>query len=633
MGLRSGSKESLRDLDPKSERWANPNERRLTLDDPDIALSHLQADGLDIPGLDNSVYDRAAPALSRMLDTRMLFSALVDADYIETEAHFAGDGEYRYRTEVAPLDLDSAIEELARYTVALSRDASPEVQAVRDTLLKTCLDAALSPAGLFTLTAPTGSGKTLAMLAFALEHARHHGLRRVVVAIPYLSIIEQTARVYRCALGDEFVLEQHGLAAPPSDEIGLHADNWDAPLVVTTHVQLLESLFANNSRRCRKLHRLADSVVLFDEVQLLPPELAVPTLAALSHLSRRYRASVVFATATQPAFDTLHGRVSELAATGWRPREIVAGSAGMFDRLRRVDVSWELERPVSWNKLRKRLLALEQVLCVVNLKRHAIDLAELLRGTDGLFHLSTNMCPVHRQQVLAAVRVRLDSNRTCRLVSTQCVEAGVDVDFPTVFRALGPLDSIAQAAGRCNRAGKLPSGSLVVFVPEDEGYPGGAYTRATSVTRMLIADGADLHDPATYRKYYQLYYELTKVTDGESGRARRLTAAIRSEDYERCADEYRIIATDSIRVLVGFDPARYRALAEEARGLPRPSRDWVLKAQLHAVNLYRSASWNNLEPVPASASPEQTDWFIHLAPDLYDATLLGLREAEEAWIA
>ena len=175
VGLRSGSKESLRDLDPKSERWANPNERQLTLDDPRIALRHLQTDGLDIPDLDSSVYDSAAPKLSRMLDTRMLFSALVDADYVETEAHFAGDGEYRYRTEVAPLDLDSAIEKLARDIAALPRDASSKVQAVRDTLLKTCLDAALSPAGLFTLTAPTGSGKTLAMLAFALEHARHHG--------------------------------------------------------------------------------------------------------------------------------------------------------------------------------------------------------------------------------------------------------------------------------------------------------------------------------------------------------------------------------------------------------------------------------------------------------------------------
>ena len=305
----------------------------------------------------------------------------------------------------------------------------------------------------------------------------------------------------------------------------------------------------------------------------------------------------------------------------------------MFDRLQRVHVSWELERPVSWPTIAGRLLEQEQVLCVVNLKRHAIELAELLGGTDGLFHLSTNMCPEHRKQVLEAVRVRLVSGKTCRLVSTQCVEAGVDVDFPTVFRALGPLDSVAQAAGRCNRAGRLASGSLVVFVPEDEQYPGGAYKRAASVTRMLVADGADLHDPATYRKYYRLYYEVTKVTEGRFGRARRLTDAIYREDYERCAKEYRIIATDSIRVLVGFDPARYRALAEEARGLPRPSRAWVLKAQLHAVNLYRSASWNNLEPVPASASPEQTDWFIHLAPDLYDAKLLGLREAKEAWIA
>ena len=290
----------------------------------------MTLDGLEAPGLASTLYHGIGtghdPALSAMLDLRMLFSALVDADFLETEAHFEGDASGRRPRPPGPsLDPERALAVLTRHidAIAARSSSSPGVAALRADLLRACLEAGSHPTGLFTLTAPTGSGKTLALLAFALRHAAEHRLRRVIVVIPYLSIIEQTVRVYRevfATQGDSsangrLVLEDHSLAgtrpkerARDEDEhtdARLLAENWDAPIVVTTSVQCLESLFANRPSACRKLHRLARSVILFDEVQSLPTRLAVPTLAALSRLAHRYGSSVVFSTATQPAFTHL----------------------------------------------------------------------------------------------------------------------------------------------------------------------------------------------------------------------------------------------------------------------------------------------------------------------------------------
>jgi len=623
--------------------------------DADLLLHRLARDEIVLPPSGfASIYQRDAPAAA-MLDVRMLFSALVDADFIETEAHFDRDaaGHKRYRQPGPVLDAHATLAALLAYieTVASSANASPAVKSMRADLLQACLRAADSGQGLFTLTAPTGSGKTLSMLAFALRHAERFGLRRVVTVLPYLTIIDQTVRDYRQAIEpivgadrlNEFILEHHSLAGaePESGESKFDgedaasrrrrelAENWDAPLVVTTSVQFLESLFSNRPAACRKLHRLAASVILFDEVQTLPVNLAIPTLAALSRLAERYRATVVFSTATQPAFTHLDEHVKKFCAQGWKAAEVVPASVGLFRRTKRASVIRpELDRSASWKELASQIASVEtpQVLCILNLKRHALALFQELRdrGSDGLFHLSTNMCPAHRRAVLLEVRARLCAGLPCHLVSTQCVEAGVDVDFPEVFRAFAPLDAIIQAAGRCNRNHRRPTGAVHVFVPEEEGYPDSAYAQAADVTRLLLIRRGpgemNIDDPGLATTYYRELYSLAKPQE----RNEKLREALRRQDFADVASLYRLIANDAINVLVPYDLDAYAELADEVRG-ENLNRRWIRKARPHTVNLFRpkpeAPVTGCLESVPVSGNATADDWFIYLQPAHYDRQL------------
>lgn len=617
-------------------------------------------------------------AIGPMLDIRMLFSCLTDADFLDTDAHFQGDAQgKRYRSggpELRP-NLHAALIALdAHMTGQVRRPTQPGhhsqriecVSQVREQLWQAACLAAHLPTGLFTLTAPTGSGKTLAMLKFALEHAHAHGLRRIVLAVPYLSIIEQTAGIYDkvlAELGENFVLQHHSLAGlgeeqshgdaedtPQASDAErqrrLLAENWDAPIILTTNVQLLESMFSNRPSSSRKLHRLMGSVILFDEAQSLPQNLAVPTLSALSHLAHEYGSSVVFATATQPAFDHLDVQVQRQVSTGWRPREIAPAHAEMFHALRRVEMTWPAPADqITWDGLASDLRTHEQALCVVNLKRHAQALSQALAGQEGLFHLSTNLCTEHRRDVLKAVRVRLAArpSERCLLISTQCVEAGVDVDFPVVLRAMAPLDAIAQAAGRCNREGRLGElGQVTVFQPAHEGdlrrlYPTHAYFQAAMVTQaMLTQRGAiDIHDPAVFRDYYRQLFDLAKPESQHPA----LLSALKDHDFPEVARRYRLIDGDAIQVLVPWAPMidTFNALRDQAqRGI---DRRWMKRAQALAVSVYRPPSdhpaWGHLLPAKfaprAGRSGESTEWFVldddhHLDPQrcLYDSTL-GLR--------
>ncbi len=668
VGLQSGAQRELLDgLNPDllGDPKRHPRQLRLTESDADLLLRRFAGDGLALPPPPPaSAYSSKTPSAAGMLDARMLFSALVDADFLETEAHFLGDpdGSKHYRREGPVLDPKRSWEALTAHLDAVRSGsrAAPEVDAVREDLLSACLEAAQEPTGVFTLTAPTGAGKTLALLAFALRHAAKHGLRRVVTVIPYLTIIEQAASIYRkafaqAAFDENYVLEHHSLAGrdeEPTDDdrdnedaarrtARLLSENWDAPIVVTTSVQFLESLHASQPKACRKLHRLSQSVIILDEVQTLPPRLAVPTLATLSRLAERYGSTVVFSTATQPAFRSLDTEVRKYGPAGWAPREIVPEERlRLFARARRTSVQWDIDSRLSWERVADRLLENERVLCVVNLKRHAMRLAQLLkeRAPKGLFHLSTNMCPAHREKALAEVLRRLDSGEVCRLVSTQCVEAGVDVDFPTVWRAFGPLDSIAQAAGRCNRNGKLGSfGKVHVFLPEDEGtlYPPGAYRQAAETTETLLrargAEAMDIHDPAIFETYYRRFYGLTGATEVKN----ELADAICVRNFAKTAAEYRLIPTDSINVLVPYDPERFAVLTAELESQGRLTVHWIRRARAHVVSVFRPRDDDSIVPflLPAPLgrhTHERSDeWFVYLCEDHYDRELLGLKPPGE----
>ena len=633
IGLQHGYPPLLRtELDLEGLSKKHPLSLRLTEKDPRILLERLQGDGLSLPpSIAQSIYHPKTEPVAGMLDIRMLFSALVDADYIETEAHFQGetDGTKHYRPEGPRLEVDKALDILCEHLKNLRQgsEASEQMNTLRDDLLHACFTAAESPPGIFTLSAPTGSGKTLAMLAFALKHAKRHKdtFRHVIMVIPYLTIIEQTARIYREIFqphfGNHYVLEHHSLAGTREKETRseqdseepsrrterLLAENWDAPLVITTNVQCLESLFSSSPSSCRKLHRLAGSIILFDEVQTLPPQLAIPTLAALSRLVERYKATVVFSTATQPAFTHLDTKICHYTPTGWKPKEIVSNDLKLFDRSRRTRISFDTNRSYSWEALAKELSHdnNNQVLCIVNLKKHAQQVAELLQKVPGIFHLSTKMCPSHREEVLNKVRSCLDpkSPQPCRLISTQCVEAGVDVDFPVVYRAFGPLEAIAQAAGRCNRNGNLSQpGKVIIFSPEGERlYPPGGYEQAADVTQILLnnsSDGLDINDPNLFERYYRLLYDLVKNTELSP----ELEDALKRRNFVDTAKNYRLIKQDAINILVSYDDERYNELREQLQKKGCLTGKWQKDARPYTVSLFRPKDddivWHFLQPAP-----------------------------------
>ncbi|MDH7503871.1 MAG: DEAD/DEAH box helicase [Verrucomicrobiota bacterium] len=383
---------------------------------------------------------------------------------------------------------------------------------------------------------PTGGGKTLSSMAFAVAHAKAHGLRRVIVVIPYLSIIEQNAAEYRRILGPNAVLECHSNVAPKpdadeeeKDRLELVSENWDAPVIVTTSVQFLESLFASAPSRCRKLHRIPRSVVIFDEVQTLPAHLLAPAFSVFRELQRNYGVSFVFCSATQPAFR----RTGSLPNDFFAPHElgeIAPDPPSLFRQLCRVEYHLPAaNETIDWPALAERLAAQPQVLCVVNLTRHARELWEELhrqRPDDPPpIHLSAAMCPEHRLTLIEEIRHRLRHGQPCRVISAQLIEAGVDVDFPVTWRALGPLDSIVQVAGRCNREGRLPKGHMHVFRPADHTLPRGVYQAAADQAAIVLGSlGQDPQaterlatDPKLFADYFQSLYQVVNTDYARSG--------------------------------------------------------------------------------------------------------------------
>lgn len=519
---------------------------------------------------------------SREFFIRMLLSSLVDADHLDTEAWRNPEKHARREWPIPSIsDLLKTVMENQEKLIATA--SHTRINQARREIYYAALNKSAEHTGFFRLSVPTGGGKTRTALAFALQHAKEHGLGRVIFAIPYTSIIEQTAHEFRKIVGSENVLEHHSALAVKDDEqdpnnwARLATDNWDAPIIVTTTVQLFESLFSNRPGKMRKLHNLARSVIVLDEAQMLPTPLLNPILDVLSELIQpRYGTSVVLCTATQPALDESLG-FPALADV----REIAPEPKRYFRSLSRVRYEIHLEEPWDWERIAEEIRREEQVLCIVNTKAHARTVFTVLDDPDAL-HLSTNMCPAHRLSTLEQIRKRLKSDkaRACRVISTQLVEAGVDLDFPQVIRALGPLDSIVQAAGRCNREGKLDEpGRVVVFRPEEHTLPPGVYKSAAGLAETLLRQEADLNAPETFQQYFRTLYQTLVDRDAYDIQALR-----KRFDYPAVAEKFRMIQGDTVPVVIrDYEPAKVNKIL--AGDIDR----WTMRAlQPYLVNVYRN---------------------------------------------
>lgn len=447
----------------------------------------------------------ALPVLD--LCVRVVYSALCDADFLDTEA-FYNPNQSKARSASEQIDMSCLLQRLSDHIDALECSASKTaVNTARSSLRKEARAASHRPQGAFSLTIPTGGGKTLSGLEFALSHAAKHRLKRIIIAVPYTSIIEQNADVIARILGSEAVLEHHSaLAANKSTYRNrLASENWDAPIIVTTTVQLFESLFSNRSSHCRKVHRLCESVVILDEAQALPTGLLDPILQMLGYLIDRFKMSVVLSTATLPALGERPKLLKGLKGVS----EIVSDPVAAFEQLRRVQVQWpSSEAPTRYSELATQVAAVPSVLAIVHQRKDARLLVELLdeqlKNTKTI-HLSASMCAKHRSEVLAQLSESLRKGEEIRVVSTQLIEAGVDIDFPVVFRAMAGLDSIAQAAGRCNREGRLQArGQLRIFNAETAPPPGILRT-ALGITQRMLRENPSLDPlaPTMFEAYFQ----------------------------------------------------------------------------------------------------------------------------------
>lgn len=515
---------------------------------------------------------RSGNPLACALWVRMLFSTLVDSDFLDTEA-FMDEGKAHARDGFAHLEayldrLDAHLDAMAAAAASDGRGGDPVMRSRAD-VLRQCREKAVMPPGVFSLTVPTGGGKTLSSLAFALRHAVAHGRRRVIYAIPYTSIIEQTADVFAGIFGRDAVVEHHSQAdSDPGAETArsrLACENWDAPLVVTTNVQLFESLFAARTSRCRKLHNIAGSVIVLDEAQLLPPEFLQPVLDTLRLLVEYYGVTLVLCTATQPVLTDAKRFDPRQGLRGLPPPvPLIDDEPTLYRSLDRVRLEWpaELQQPLPTPELVARLAEHDCVLVIVNTRKDAAEIVAALDAAtgDATLHLSAAMCGQHRADVICEIRERLSARRAgaevhpLRVVSTQLVEAGVDIDFPVVFRALAGLDSLAQAAGRCNREGQLPGkGRVVVFSRELPATLHSLRVGAQATRSVLGASRPGSLSPDLFERYFPLYYDGFKSRDRHGIVEHLRNNNDLSFDFRTAAGKFRLIDDeDQLGVIVSY---------------------------------------------------------------------------------
>ena len=583
--------------------------------------------------------DAHHPFFSYAFFTRMLYSCLVDADYFDTEAFYSNLENKTVERGGYP-DLNALqhnfnqfinnfrrrIAQAPEQTEAEKRNAA--LNRLRSEILDHAVEQAAQPQGLFTLTVPTGGGKTFTSMAFALEHAKRHGMQRVIYVIPFTSIIEQNAAEFRKAfgeLGEQAVLEHHSTFddgklqnEATKDKLRLASENWDAPIVVTTAVQFFESLFADRSSRCRKLHNIAGSVIILDEAQMLPLNLLLPIMQAIKELAQNYRCSVVMCTATQPAVQAENGFYRGFENV----REIAPKPTALFDKLRRTTVQ-HIGTQTDADLLAK-LAEHPQMLVIVNNRRHARSLYDQAKHLDGTFHLTTLMCAKHRSQKLDEIRGRLKNGEPCRVIATSLIEAGVDVDFPLVMRAEAGLDSIAQAAGRCNREGKRPSENSFVwiFVPEEQ-WKAPPELAAQAAVMRLTADSFsdDLLSTQAVAAYFAELYQLkgSELDNKKILKMHNDTGQSLDFPFQAIADKFRMIESHMQPLIIPFDGEAENLIsslhhADHIGGLLRKLQPYIVQIPEKALAaLYKAG---RIEPINEKNFGKQFYTLIGL--DLYD---------------
>ena len=509
--------------------------------------------------------------------TRMLFSCLVDADYLDTEEAIQGPQPRGGNESPAQL-----LEKLRAYVAPWLENPRNALCEKRNQILARCLQGEKDAPGLYTLTVPTGGGKTMSSLAFALSHAVKHGMERVIYVIPYTSIIDQNAKEFAKVLGAENVLEHHSQTELAEDENEtpealrkrLACENWDAPVVVTTAVQFFESLYACKPSRCRKPHRMANSVIIFDEAQTLPLPYLLPCVSAIDELVRHYGSTAVLCTATQPALEKLFANLKpELPM-----REIAPEPDALYDFFKRV--CFRQEGELSLEAIAEQLAQSEQALCIVNTRRRAYQLARLL-PEEGRFHLSTLMTPIHREHALNQIRLRLQQGLPCRVVSTSLVEAGVDVDFPTVWRELAGLDNILQAAGRCNREGRRSPSESVVHIFSTEGKRPSALNQPISSAMMVLERYPEINTREAIQAYFQ---DLLCLRGDAALDSKQILESEAKFNFRKTADAFRLIESETVTIYIPTDEnaADIQCLRQ---GLY--SRSLMRRLSRNAVNIYR----------------------------------------------
>ncbi len=576
--------------------WHNGLNERLQQSDSRAELEEAMAAKPPADILDHGEFQtdlKSVPGGSEgfALWVRMLFSCLVDADFLDTEAYMDPD---KFSQRGTWPNITTLLGQFDLHMAALTAKAPPTpVNRLRAKILEQCRSKALEAPGLFSLTVPTGGGKTLSSMAFALEHAAKHDKRRVIYVIPYTSIIEQTADIFRIIFG-ESVIEHHSNAEVEPDrensQSRLACENWDAPIVVTTNVQFFESLFAAKTSRCRKLHNIVDSIVVLDEAQLLPAEFLQPILDVLNLLTRHYGVTVVLSTATQPALSTREYFDARQNLHGLKyVREIVADPDDLYRKLERVNVrlpaNWHT--PTDWDTLAQDLARHDSALAIVNRRNDARELWQ--RMPEGTLHLSALMCGAHRSKVIRDIKARLKAGEPTRVVSTQLVEAGVDLDFPVVYRALAGLDSIAQAAGRCNREGTQERGEVVVFIAPKPAPPGLLRKGEDACRDVLHGVTGNPMDRALFARYFERLYHACDLDEQHIADLLKVDGQTLAVNFRSAAERFRLIRDeDNVPVIVFYQGADSEA--EKWINVLRkdgPQRWLMRKLQRYTVNIHR----------------------------------------------